>query len=115
MTEMLGAADADHQSLMNELYQNKSKWTHPTYSSIREVTEFCVLDGVSKIKGLSYGQCDFEYKLLELVDFYRSSIWTTFQIFHACFIALPLSERESEQLFHFDKIFMKWPRSHFVS
>ena len=95
-------------------YQAKSKWTHPTYSSIREITEF-EADGDPKIIALTYGQCNFEFKLLELTDFFRSSVWTTFQIFHSCmFEALPLTREESDSCAAFDRVFQNWPQSNLI-
>ena len=112
--DALGTEATGHHALMNDLYQDKSKWTHPTYSSIREITEF-EADEDPKIIALTYGECNFEYKLLELTDFFRSSVWTTFQIFCSCmFEALPLTREESDSCAAFDRVFSNWPKSNLI-
>jgi len=98
----------NHQDLMNELYQSKSKWTHPTYSSIREVTQFNTSTGIS-IENIEYGSITFETKILELVHFFRSSIWSAFQVFQVCFSSnLPLSDEEDRFIRKYDKVFQEW-------
>lgn len=114
MDSLLGGAEADHHSLLNELYQVKSKWTHPSYSSIREVTGFEV-DISIKIKTTTCGPCLLEYKLLELADFFRSSIWSTFQTFFMCMQELPLTSEERASLVEADVAFKHWPRSNLLT
>jgi len=98
----------NYQDLMNELYQIKSKWTHPTYSSIREVTQFDTNSGIN-ISKIEYGGITFELKLFELTHFFRSSIWSSFQVFQICFSsALPLSEDEDTFIKKYDNVFKEW-------
>jgi len=98
----------DHKELMNGLYQSKSKWVHPTYSSIREVTEFCTDNGI-QISTIEYGVTSYELKLFELAHFFRSSIWSAFQKFQLCLTAdLPLTSGESDYLLSYDRIFQDW-------
>ena len=101
----------NHQQLMNELYQKKSKWTHPTFNVIREITDFNVGDQI-EIEKLSYGPSNYEFKLYELTDFYKSSIWSTFQAFTICFSqTLPLSESVRVRLIEIDRYFQAWDKS----
>jgi hypothetical protein len=96
-----------HQELLNELYQKKSKWTHPAYGAIREVTRFN-LDGATSVEDVVYGPCNFERKLLELTQFFRSSIWTSFQVFLTCFrTELPLTQKDIDYLLKYDKSFQE--------
>jgi hypothetical protein len=101
-------AEEEHEALLNELYQKKSKWVHPTFLAIREVTGFRVNERVF-IDSIDYGVCSREYKLLELVDLFRSSIWTCFQTFSLCFKQrMPLTTEDANLLLAYDKIFLQW-------
>ena len=103
-----GTVESEHEMLLNEVYQKKSKWVHPTFSAIREVTKFGVNERVT-IVDTDYGVCSREYKLLELTDFFRSSIWTCFQKFLLCFIhGMPLTNEDTNLLLAYDKIFLQW-------
>lgn len=98
----------NQEALLNEQYQKKSKWVHPTFSAIREVTKFVVKDRIT-IDSIDYESCSREYKLEELIDFYRSSIWTCFQTFFLCFKhTLPLTDEDSNLLLAYDKLFHEW-------
>ena len=98
----------NHRLLMNELYQKKSKWVHPTYGVIREVTEFDTGGGI-KIKSMSYGITEHELKLCELTEFYKSSIWSVIQSFIICFSKnLPLNEPSGKRLIEIDIFFQRW-------
>jgi len=97
----------DHKALMNELYQSKSKWTHPTYSSIREVIQFDTSSGID-VCNIEYGKISFEQKLIELTYFFCSSIWSSFQIFYICFSDnLPLTENENKEILQYNKVFQQ--------
>lgn len=98
----------DHRLLMNEIYQKKSKWVHPTFGVIREVTEFDVGDSIN-IKSMPYGVTNHEIKLYELTEFYKSSIWSAIQSFTICFSkTLPLSESTRVRLIEIDELFKAW-------
>lgn len=98
----------NHKSLVNELYQKKSKWVHPTFSSIRETAEFNPEKSL-EILSLNYRFTEFEVKIYELADFFRSSIWTVFSTFTICFINdLPLPQNDLDKLMHYDHIFNNW-------
>lgn len=109
MASVIGEEDHEqHRLLMNELYKKKSKWVHPTFGAIREVTQFSVSDTIC-IHECCLGITEHEKKLLELTDFYRSSIWSTFQAFFLCFhSALPLNRVTSDKLLEIDKAFQSW-------
>lgn len=93
---------------MNELYQSKSKWVHPTFGPIREVSEFDVGNDIS-IKSLTYGISENEFKLFELTEFYKSSVWSVFQTFLICFSEnLPLKQSTIGRLSEIDQEFKKW-------
>ena len=79
-SKLTGSNACDHQELMNELYQKKSKFSHPTYSSIREVTHFDTSSGI-EIASIEYGTISFEMKIIELAHYFQSSIWSAFQCF----------------------------------
>lgn len=97
-----------YRLIMNELYKKKSKWVHPTFGAIREVTQFSVSENID-IQECCLGITEHEKKLLELTDFYKSSIWSTFQAFLFCFhSALPLSQAMSDKLLEIDKAFQNW-------
>lgn len=109
--KLAGEDAKNHKDLMNELYQSKSKWTHPTYSSIREITQFDTSSGI-EIDNIEYGGITFEHKLIELTHFFRSSIWTSFQMFQLCFSTkLPLTDEESSVIKEYDKLFQQ-PEMH---
>lgn len=100
--------EKQHRELLNELYQKKSKFTHPTYATIREVTKYNV-GGIPSVEEIDYGPCSYERKLHELTIFFRSSIWSSFQTFFVCFIqSFPLLEVDIEYLRNYDKKFQEW-------
>jgi len=98
-----------HRELLNELYQKKSKFTHPTYATIREVAKYKTNQGIVSVEEIDYGPCSYERKLHELTHFFRSSIWSSFQTFIECFAQeLPLLEEDIKYLLNYDKKFQKW-------
>ncbi|MGH8062355.1 MAG: hypothetical protein ACREO7_10140 [Pseudoxanthomonas sp.] len=98
-----------HLSLMKELYRKKSKWTHPTYLAIRETATFDLLNESPKLSAVNYGPCVHQNKLLELVDFFRSSIWSCFQVHSLCFnLAFPISVEEKQLFLKYDQMFLQW-------
>lgn len=105
---IFGTESDDHLELLKELYRKKSKWIHPTYSSVREITDFDVTDGV-RITSTDYGPCGYEQKLLELTEFFRSSIWSAFQCLYICFhLTLSLSKEDIVLLQDYDRKFQEW-------
>lgn len=99
-----------HHELLNEMYNKKSKFTHPTYATIREVSKYKA-DGMASVEDVDYGPCNYERKLHELTQFFRSSIWSSFQTFFVCFIKeLPLYKEDIECLLDYDKKFQEWEK-----
>lgn len=109
MASIVNEVDAEqHRELLNELYQKKSKFTHPTYATLREVAKYKA-DGIVSVEEVDYGPCNYERKLHELTHFFRSSIWSSYQTFLGCFIQeMPLLKEDIEYLLNYDKEFQKW-------
>lgn len=101
-----GANAQKHEYLLNELYQKKSKWTHPNFGLIRESGSFDIVEGKFQINALCYGECEHEFKVIELVDYFKSSIWTTYQQFMVLFVDV-LSLEHRDELLEFDKLQQK--------
>lgn len=85
-------------ALMEEIYEKKSKLTHQTFRSIREVTKFKILNGIALIAQVEYGPVRYQKKLLELTVFFRSNLLTCFPTFLKCFQGLPLSKEDTAHL-----------------
>ncbi|MCJ8321556.1 MAG: hypothetical protein MJK12_18115 [Colwellia sp.] len=92
-----------HEYLLNELYQKKSKWTHPNFGVIRESGSFDIVDNKLQINQLCYGECEHEFKIIGLVDFFKSSIWTTYQQFMILYVDI-LSLEHREEIIEFDQL-----------
>ena len=104
-----GPGEDNFRELLNELYRKKSKWTHPTFGVIREITALEIDDdnhiNVSKME---YGSSSVEHKLHELSIFFRSSIFTAFQNFFLCFKhAMPLEDNDANYLLSKIRIFQE--------
>lgn len=98
----------NNESLMMELYHKKSKWIHPTFSSIRDIVIYEVDDNKVKVTGFDYGACTYERRLHELTHFFRHSIWTAFQFFMLCFRhSMPLEKKDIDSLLGYDKLFQE--------
>jgi hypothetical protein len=107
-----GPDEENCRELMNELYRKKSKWTHPTFGVIREITTFEVHDDHIDISKMEYGASYIEHKMHELSIFFRSSIFTTFQHFFICFKhAMPLRDEDANYLLSKIRMFQKWDNS----
>lgn len=105
---LLKTEQGEHLDLLRELYGKKSKWTHPTFSAIREITEF-VPTASLQVEAIDYGPCSYEFKLCELTDFFRSSIWSTFQTLWLCLgQGLKLSSEDNQFLGQYDHMFQKF-------
>lgn len=78
----------DNLALMEELYEKKSKLTHQTFGSIREITKFKILNGMALIDKIEYGPTEYQRKLLELTVSFRSNLLTCFPSFLKCFQSL---------------------------
>ena len=80
--------------LMKELYEKKSKLTHQTLRSIREITKFKILNGMAVIEKIEYGPIGYQNKLLELAVLFRSNLLPCFPTFLKCFQGLPLNPED---------------------
>jgi len=90
--------EENHLGLMEELYDKKSKLTHQTFRSIREITKFDVVDGKIVIGKIEYGPMGYQRKQLELAVFFRSNLITCLSAFQACFKGLPLNKSDADEL-----------------
>jgi hypothetical protein len=98
--------EEENKSIMDEIYDKKSKFTHPTYNVIKEITKYKITPNeIPVIEELTYGPCNNEEKLLELTVLFKSSIWTTVQSFLFCFHNLPLKEDDRKDLKDLNKKF----------
>lgn len=88
----------NHLGLMEELYGKKSKFTHQTFRSIREITKFQIVDGKIVIEKLECGPIRYQRKLLELAVFFRSNLIPCFSAFQICFKNLPLNKDDADEL-----------------
>ena len=94
------------EETMTELYGQKSKWIHPNYNGIMEVYRIKTGNKGIISQGFDYGRCSYTGKILELTDFFQSSIWTAVQGFYICFYEkMPLKEQHRETLHALDKKF----------
>jgi hypothetical protein len=95
-------------SAMRNLYQAKSKPVHNTLNDIMEVYRTRLENGKLLGVGFDYGPCSYPRKMLGLVHFFRSSIWTTAQSFQICFqLAAPMLDREDiDTLFNLNLRFL---------
>lgn len=99
---------SEYKALLNELYQKKSKWTHPTFRVIREITSYST-EGDIRIEHIDYGPTLFNHRLRELSVFYRSSIWTAFQSVMRCFKeTMPLERDDVEYILECVHLFAHW-------
>ena len=95
-----GPGEDNFRELMNELYRKKSKWTHPTFGVIREVTAFEIGgDDHIRVANMEYRSSSLEHKLHELSIFFKSSVFTAFQVFLLCFKqAMLLGDQDTSYL-----------------
>jgi 5-bromo-4-chloroindolyl phosphate hydrolysis protein len=99
---------ADYRYVKDELYHKKSKWIHPTLNSIREMFIFNELNGKLSVNGFNYSTCKYERKLVEYAHFFKSSIWSAYQVFMFCFRnSMPLEQRDIEFILEYDKLFQQ--------
>jgi hypothetical protein len=98
---------SSQKELTDNLYHLKSKWVHPSLSEIADIFPLKILKGNLEQKAFDYRKCSFPRKILEMTEFFQSSIWTAFQSFYFCFHEkLPLSQDEKDILYKQNKIFL---------
>lgn len=99
-----------HLYVMNELYELKSKWIHPTFSPVRETLRMKPKDAQAAVVGFDYEASTFPRKLHEITVFYRSSIWTAVQGFLFSFeYGIPLDAGDAAKLLELNKKFTDEP------
>lgn len=96
--------ESDNKELMDELYNKKSKFTHPTFGVIREIAEFEVSSNEVTLKNIDCGPCLDQHPVLELVDFFKSSVLTACQYFLQCFWRLPLLREHWSELREIERV-----------
>ncbi len=97
-----------HEEVMVDLYGQKSKWIHPNYNGIMEVYRVKKGEKGMVSQGFDYGCCSYAGKILELTDFFQSSIWTAIQSFYICFYEkMPLKAQHRKTLHALDKKFQQ--------
>lgn len=84
-------SEEENHGLVYELYQKKSKLTHPTYLFIREVTKYkCNPNNSPVVEKVEYGVYDNQRKHFEVTEFFQSHILSSFLTFRQCFRNLSL-------------------------
>lgn len=105
--------DRPSASVMGELHDKKSKEIHHTSNGIWETYRAKVENGKLIPLGFDYGPCSYPRKILEVTEFFQSSIWTAVQGFLLCFQKrLPLEQAHVDRLMDFDQLFRKAASSH---
>jgi hypothetical protein len=109
--ELMGQEQGErHLYVMNELYELKSKWIHPTFSPVRETLQTTPQNDQAVVVGFDYEASTFPRKLHEITLFYRSSIWTAVQGFLLSFQhQIPLDPADSEELLALNRKFTDEP------
>ena len=112
-------SEENNLDLMDELYHHKSKFTHQTFWTIREITKFKITDGMAMIEKIEYGPIEYQRKLLELSIFFRSNLIPCFASFIKCFQKLLLSQEDLVSLCEISKKIMNedeqaYLREHFI-
>ena len=96
----------DNKNLKAEIYYKKSKLVHPILNPIREFIIFEESDGELTAKSFYYKSCNYERKLFEYTQFFKSSIWSAYQDFILCFRdKMPLEKADIEFILGYDKLF----------
>jgi hypothetical protein len=95
-------------SYLKELYSKKSKIVHPTHHNIVEPYKVLVGDNWIMHRGIDYAACSYAKKILEITEFFQSSIWSAIQGFLLCFWkSIPLRREDWDVLRLLDKKFYK--------
>lgn len=111
MNQFASDDEKNNKQLLDEIYNKKSKFTHPSYAAIRDVLDYELTDQGIFIKKFEYGICSNEEKMYELTHFFESSIWTVFQAFYECFLHLPITLEDRQFLKGMDRLFLERAQS----
>ena len=91
-------SESENQGLLNELYQKKSKFTHPTYLIIREITPYSTLQNGQLI--IEHQEsCRYQRKHFECTVEFKQHILTSFLSFRQCFHNSSLEEEDLKTLY----------------
>lgn len=111
MNQVASDDEKNNKQLLDEIYNKKSKFTHPSYGTIRDVLDYELTNQGVFIKKFEYGICSNEEKMYELTHFFESSIWTAFQAFYECFLHLPITLEDRQFLKGMDRLFLERAQS----
>jgi hypothetical protein len=101
-------SESENYGLIHELYNKKSKLTHPTYLVIREITQYRTMPtGQLVVDKVECGSCDYQRKHLEFTEFFKSHILSSFLTFRLCFHSLYGSSLAEEDLKVLQDIILK--------
>lgn len=96
------------EAVMVELHGKKSKEVHHTCNGIWETYRAKIENGKLVPIGFDYGPCSHPRKILEVAEFFQSSIWTALQGFLLCFYErLPLEQDHIDRLKALEQLFRK--------
>ena len=103
--------EQEHLEMLAELYRKKSKFTHPSFTAIRDMAQLGANDSGAFVSAVSYGPNVDERKLYDSVDFFRSSIWSTAQLLCISLCkSIGVSQQDAETLLAMDRMFGEWER-----
>lgn len=95
-------------AIMDELHDKKSKELHHTCNGIWETYRAKGENGKLTPLGFDYGPCSYPRKILEVTEFFQSSIWTAVQVFLLCFHErLPLDQNHVDILVALEQLFRR--------
>ncbi|MFH1371857.1 MAG: hypothetical protein ABII09_11320 [Planctomycetota bacterium] len=100
--------DKIHCERLSELYRKKSKMIHPTHHGTIEPYRAMIGDNWIMYRGIDYAGCSYARKILEITEFFQSSIWSAIQGFLTCFWKnIPLRKEDWDALRILDEKFYK--------
>jgi hypothetical protein len=100
--------DRIQRERLSELYRKKSKMIHPTHHGIIEPYRAMIGDNWIMYRGVDYAGCSYAKKILEITEFFQSSIWSAIQGFLLCFWkSIPLRKEDWDVLRVLDEKFFK--------
>jgi hypothetical protein len=81
---------------------------HPTHHEIIEPYKAMIGNNWIVYQGIDYASCSYAKKILEITEFFQSSIWTAIQGFLWCFDeTIPLRKKDGDVLRSLDEKFFK--------
>ena len=89
MNQLACDGEKNNKELMDEIYNKKSKFTHPSFAAIRDVIDYEITDHDICIKKFEYGSCTNEEKMLELAHFLNPAFGLLFKLSMNVFCIYP--------------------------